>query len=129
MTRSRPASIGRHGVAAALCAAAGLVGAASPAAGRYEGELCVTIGAQARSCGAVDVQVLSAQKLTVRVADIAYRLALHSSQLDVVTMHGAMQIDGFVAPYAWQGDTLQFEDLPKNTRYELRVAERKRPPA
>jgi hypothetical protein len=101
---------------------------AAPGAGRYDGELCVTVGSQPRSCGAVDVQVLSQRRLTVRVADIAYRLELRSSQLDVVTMHGPMQIDGFVAPYEWLGDVLQFDDPPKNTRYELRVAERRRAP-
>jgi hypothetical protein len=55
----------------------------------------------------------------VRIADIVYHLQLHSSQLDVVLMHGAMQIDGFVAPYEWAGQALQFDDLEKRTRYEL----------
>lgn len=125
----RPARARLHVAAGALALLIGATAvSAAPGAGRYDGEFCVTIAQQPRSCGPVDVQVLSAQRLTVRVADIAYRLELRSSQLDVVTMHGLMQIDGFVAPYEWLGDVLQFDDLPKNTRYELRVAERKRPP-
>jgi hypothetical protein len=58
----------------------------------------------------------------VRIADIVYRLQLHSSQVDVVLMHGTMQIDGFFAHYEWAGDALRFLDLEKRTRYELRLS-------
>lgn len=118
MARQRIARLGPTAAALALLIGSAAVPAA-PAAGRYNGELCVTIGQQPQSCGPVDVQVLSAQRLTARVADIAYRLELRSSQLDVVTMHGLMQIDGFVAPYEWAGTALRFDDLEKRTRYEL----------
>ena len=40
-------------------------------------------------------------------------------------MHGAMQIDEFVAVYEWAGNSLQFVDANKNARYELKLGERK----
>lgn len=114
----------RHVVAAALLAlAAGASRADPPAAGRYAAELCVTLGGAAPNCGPADAQVLRGNRVLVRVADIVWQLTLHSSQLDVVMMHGAMQIDGFVANYAWlAGPELEFVDADKRTRYALRLA-------
>ena len=40
-------------------------------------------------------------------------------------MHGAMQIDEFVATYTWAGNSLQFVDAGKNARYDLKLGERK----
>jgi hypothetical protein len=109
---------------AALVAATTPTTGAELIAGRYDGEFCVTVGESPQTCGAVDVHVLSAKLLMVRVADISYQLQLRSSQLlDVVTMHGAMQIDGFEAPYVWRGETLQFYDLSKRTCYQLLLAD------
>ena len=115
----------RHAVAAA--ALLGLAAAASaraepPAAGRYDAQLCVTLGAAAPSCGPADAQVLRGNRVLVRISDIVYRLQLHSSQADVVMMHGALQIDGFVANYEWAaGPALEFVDADKQTRYALRL--------
>ncbi|MBX3603809.1 MAG: hypothetical protein KF788_00980 [Piscinibacter sp.] len=102
-----------------LAAAAPALAAPGPGPGRYDGRFCVTVASAAPDCGTAVVDVLRERRLRVRIADIVYHLQLHSSQLDVVLMHGAMQIDGFVAPYEWAGQALQFDDLEKRTRYEL----------
>lgn len=95
--------------------------AAEPALGRYDGRWCVSVGDAAADCGPVQVEVLRQRRLNVRIADIVYQLRLNSSQVDVVLMHGTMQIDGFFAPYEWVGSSLQFLDIDKRTRYELRL--------
>jgi hypothetical protein len=113
------------GFAAAAWAAAAAQPASAPAGGRYEAQLCVTTRADApATCGAAEVQV-TGRALNVRIADIVYRLALRSAELDVATMHGAMQIDEFSAPYAWDGDSLRFSDADKNVQYEVRLGTRK----
>ena len=122
----------RRSVLVAVLAAAGLAPAlaasppaAPPRAGSYDAELCVTLqrGA-APTCGAADV-VVSGAHLSVRVADIVYRLALQRAKLDVETMHGQMQIDEFSAPYEWVGDTLRFGDEAKQVLYEVRLGAKK----
>ena len=107
---------------AALAAASSMAVAAAPAAGRYDGQLCVaTKTATAPSCGAALVELRSGGRVEVRVADIAWRLALRSSQLDALTMHGNIQIDAFSAPYEWAGDVLRFTDAAKGAAYEVRL--------
>ena len=102
-------------------------GARPAAPGRYDGQLCVATQIDAEpTCGAAEVDVPSARRLSVRVADIVYRLALRGTQLDVTTMHGNMQIDEFSAAYKWNGDTLLFGDPAKDARYEIRVGAKKR---
>ena len=109
----------------ALLAAAGAAGAAPAAPGRYDAQLCVaTQPGAAPTCGAAEVEVTAA-RISVRVADIVYRLALRPAQLDVETMHGKMQIDEFSAAYLWDGTTLRFSDADKDVRYEVRVGVRK----
>lgn len=95
--------------------------AADPSLGRYEGRWCVSVGEAAPDCGPAQVDVLRQRRLNVRIADIVYQLQLNSSQVDVVLMHGTMQIDGFFAPYEWVGTSLQFLDIDKRTRYELQL--------
>ena len=111
----------------AACAAAGAViaAAAAPASGRYDGRFCVAVGSAAADCGPAEVEVLRSSRLRVRISDIVYQLTLNSSQVEVVLIHGTMQIDGFVAPYDWADGALQFNDLAKRTRYELSLSERK----
>jgi len=119
------------GFAAAACATAAQPAppVQLPHGGRYDGQLCVATRADAPpTCGAADVQV-AGQRVSVRVADIVYRLALRSTELDVETMHGAMQIDEFSAAYAWAGDTLRFSDAAKNVVYEVRLGVRRAPAA
>jgi hypothetical protein len=108
-----------------LAAGAGAAAAAPSAPGRYDAELCVaTMPHAAPTCGAADVDVAPG-RISVRVADIVYRLALRPSQLDVETMHGAMQIDEFSAAYDWDGTTLRFSDAAKDVRYEVRIGARR----
>lgn len=116
----------RRAVLPLLALVASAAGANAPALGRYDGQFCVTVASDtAASCGPAEVDVLRGRELRVRISDIVYRLKLHSSQVEVVLMHGTMQIDEFVAAYDWAGSALQFDDLDKRTRYELRLAPRK----
>ena len=99
---------------------------AAPAPGRYAAQLCVTTaGSAAPSCGAADVALQAGGSARVRISDISYRLQIKSSQIDVVLMHGGMQIDEFTAPYEWVGNALQFSDTDKRSRYELTLGQRK----
>jgi len=124
IARARTASL-THGVALCVLATASATAAAAPAIGRYDAQLCVSLSAAAPSCGAAEVDWQRDSRARVRVSDISYRLQLHSSQVAVVMMHGAMQVDEFVAPFEWAGNTLQFADAARNARYELRLGERK----
>lgn len=101
--------------------AAGALGsaAAQPATGRYEARLCVQLGDAAPSCGPADAQVRRNRRLDVHISDIVYQLTPRGNELEVVLMHGQMQIDGFVASFAWEGSTLAFFDADKRTRYAL----------
>ena len=104
--------------AAAIAAPAG---AAPPAPGRYPAELCVTAASGPPGCGAAAVDVARGGRINVRVNDLVYHLQLHSSQLDLVLMHGFVQVDAFTANYDWIGRALQFVDADRQTRYELRL--------
>lgn len=95
-----------------------------PAAGRYDGRFCVSVAEAAADCGPAQVDVLRNRRLNVRISDIVYQLTLNSSQVDVVLMHGSMQIDGFFANYEWADSALRFLDQDKRTRYELRLTPR-----
>lgn len=92
-----------------------------PAPGRYAGQFCVTAAADKPSCGAAEIDLQKYGALRVRINDIVYQLQLHSSQVDVVLLHGTMQIDEFTANYAWAGRALQFADIDRQARYELRL--------
>lgn len=99
---------------------------AAPAPGRYDAELCVaTRAGVVPTCGAAEADLHAGGRLDVRIADIAYRLALRSTRVDVATMHGRMQIDEFSAPFEWAGDVLTFTDSAKDVRYEVRLAGRR----
>ena len=106
-------------------ALAGTAAAAGPAPGRYMATLCVSPAASApASCGPADLEVRSASRADVRVADIVYRLHLRPEQVDVVTMHGRMQIDEFSAEYEWRDGVLSFLDADKQARYVVRPGAR-----
>ena len=112
-------------VLTALLAASAAASATPAPPGRYDAELCVATRPQAApNCGAAEVEVTAA-RISVRVADIVYRLALRPAQLDVETMHGPMQIDEFSAAYDWDGTTLRFSDAAKAVRYEVRIGARR----
>lgn len=110
----------RHFAAAVLACLLTPAGAA-PAAGRYDAELCVTTSTARPSCGPARVDLQAHGKMQLRISDFEYRLQLHSSQVDVVLMHGTMQVDEFFAAWEWVGNSLQFVDRNKDTRYELRL--------
>jgi hypothetical protein len=118
-----------HGACAALCtlvlAAVATPVHAVPGVGSYDAQLCVAVAAAAPSCGPAQVELQAGGAARVRVSDFVYRLKLNSSQVEVALMHGAMQIDEFVAVYEWAGNSLQFVDADKNARYELKLGERK----
>jgi hypothetical protein len=108
-------------VAVALPLAGAALAQAAPPSGRYAGELCVATGDAPADCGAVDVTLRGRGRVAVRIADLVYRLTLHSSQLDLVLVHGTVQIDAFTAAYEWQGRTLHFSDPDKPVRYRVRI--------
>ena len=115
----------RRSAALIALVAASSAGATPAAPGRYDAELCVATRPEAApTCGAAEVDVTPA-RISVRVADIVYRLALKTAQLDVETMHGQMQIDEFSAAYDWEGTTLRFSDAAKDVRYEVRIGARR----
>lgn len=97
-----------------------------PAAGRHVAELCVATLPKAPSCGPAQIDLRPDGTLRVRIDDIVYTLQLRSSQVDVVVMHNVVQIDEFSVPYEWVGDTLQFVDDDRNSRYELRFTRPRR---
>ena len=134
--RAVSASLKRVVVGALGCACVGAWALASPdasaqappAPGRYGGELCVSTPASAApGCGPAEVELQAGGGARVSISDISYRLQLKSSQVEVVLMHGGMQIDEFVSPYEWVGRTLQFTDASKRALYALRLTERKVP--
>ena len=105
-------------------AAAAAVSEGRPAVGRHAGELCVANASAEPSCGPALVELRRDGSARVRINDLVYRLQLHSSQVEVVLMHGAMQIDEFTVPYAWVGRSLQFTDDERRVRYEVRFERR-----
>jgi hypothetical protein len=115
----------RPGAALILWSAGAALAAAPAEPGRYAAELCVATQPQAPpTCGSAEVEV-GPGRISVRVADIVYQLALGPAQVDVATMHGPMQIDEFSAAYRWEGATLRFSDVDKDVRYEVRIGARK----
>jgi hypothetical protein len=93
---------------------------ARPSAGRHAAELCVTTTTAPPSCGPAQADLRGDGTLRLRIDDVVYRLQLHSSQAELVLMHGAVQIDEFTVPYEWVGSTLRFNDDERSVRYEVR---------
>jgi hypothetical protein len=91
-----------------------------PALGRHVAELCVATATAEPSCGPAQAELRRDGSARVRIDDLVYHLQLHSSQVEVVLMHGAMQIDEFTVPYEWVGRNLQFSDDERQVRYEVR---------
>jgi hypothetical protein len=108
-----------------LSAAGELLKGLPPPPGHYDAVMCVTVGGAQASCGPVTADIGGAGQALVRVSDIAYRLQVHADQLGVTLFHGTMQIDGFFAPYQWNGHNLQFNDPEKGTRYEVKLGTRR----
>ena len=100
---------------------------ARPDAGRHEAQLCVATLPKPPSCGPAQVDLRRDGSLRLRIDDIVYTMRLHSSQVEVVVMHNVVQIDAFTVPCEWVGNTLQFNDDDRNSRYEIRFAQGKVP--
>jgi hypothetical protein len=94
-----------------------------PALGRHVAELCVATATAEPSCGPAQAELRRDGSARVRIDDLVYHLQLHSSQVEVVLMHGAVQVDEFTVPYEWVGRSLQFNDERK-VRYEVRFLKR-----
>ncbi len=118
---------GRRVLAAAAWFACAAATAAPPAPGRYAAQLCVTGSSAEPQCGPADIEWRGAGSARLRISDIVYALQLHTSQVDVVLKHGAMQIDAFTSIYEWDGATLRFVDTEKNLRYEVQRRARLNP--
>jgi hypothetical protein len=107
----------------AVAAAASWAAAdARPAAGRHAVEFCVSTAAAAPSCGPAQADVRGNGAIDVRIDDIVYHLKLHSSQVDIIVMHNATQIDEMTQSYDWSGATLEFNDDDRESHYEIRFA-------
>jgi hypothetical protein len=104
----------------ASASASAAVSESRPALGRHAAELCVTTGPAEPSCGPAQAELRRDGSARVRIDDLVYHLQLHSSQVEVVLMHGAVQVDEFTVPYAWIGHSLQFNDDERKVRYEVR---------
>ena len=107
---------------ATLAVAACSIVRGAPTDGHYDGELCVATRDNRPSCGPAEVSISRGQA-RVQVSDIVYRLTLREGRLDMVLMHGSMQIDGFSAPFTWEDRVLRFQDPDKPVFYRVRFAE------
>lgn len=115
------------GVALSLFATGGVWAAVAdgrPALGRHAAELCVATTPAGPSCGPAQVDLQRGGSARVRIDDLVYHLKLHSSQVEVVLMHGAVQVDEFTVPYEWVGRSLTFIDDDRKVRYEVRFLPR-----
>ncbi len=83
-------------------------------------ELCVATPVDSPRCGPAQADRLADGTIRLRIDDVAYQLQLRSHQVDVVLMHGAMQVDDFSAPFEWIGEALRFVDATRGLRYEIR---------
>jgi hypothetical protein len=118
--------VGALAAIAALAAAAAPVLDAAPPAGRHTAQLCVATSANAPSCGPALVDLNADGSLRMRVDDVVYQLRLRGSQVEVIVMHNVVQIDEFSAPCEWVGNSLQFNDTERHSRYEIRFPTMKR---
>lgn len=119
-----PAAFLAAALAATLVAggARAAVSEGRPSTGRHSAQLCVATSEAPPSCGPAQVDLRRNGAARVQVDDVVYRLQMHSSQVEVVLMHGAMQIDEFTVPYEWVGRSLQFKDDERHVRYEVRFS-------
>ncbi len=111
----------------ALATTAGAAPAAGqpPVPGAYQAQMCVTVAAHERKCGAVELTLRPADEVVLKVDDIRYRLRVRvGTQVDVFVFHGSMQIDEFSATGRWLGNSLEWFDQAKNTRYLVQLGAR-----
>jgi hypothetical protein len=112
----------------ALLSIAPAAAPAMPAAGHYDARLCVSVADQAPNCGDAQARLAPAGRLQLQVSDIVYRLHFRATKVEVLTMHGSMQIDEFTTAFDWAGPVLHFSDPDKAVRYEVQLGARQRTP-
>jgi hypothetical protein len=103
-------------------AATGAAPVGTPAPGRYDAHMCVTLNANPPTCGPLEARVDTDGTLTLRVDDIRYILSFEQGLLVGITMHGGMQIAEFLSSYRWAGGTLMFGDRARSAQYEIKLA-------
>ncbi|MEO5696262.1 MAG: hypothetical protein ABIQ60_03900 [Burkholderiaceae bacterium] len=124
-----PASAAGLFLGAALLSSAALaVDGSAPPSWHASAELCVATPVDSQRCGPAQADRLADGTIRLRIDDIAYQLQLRSREVDVVLMHGTLQVDDFSAPFEWIGDVLRFVDIARGLRYEIRFPSG-RPPA
>jgi len=90
------------------------------APGRGQATLCVATASGPPSCGPAQAEVGRDGSIRLRIDDIVYQMRLRSTQVEIVLMHGFMQIDEFTAPFVWADRTLRFSDDERGAKYEIR---------
>ena len=101
---------------------AGAAAAAPPGPGRYEAVLCVaTLPGAEPSCGSVELELRSGGRMSVRVADIVYHLALGRSQLEVVTCTARCRSTSSARPTSGRARRCASATPAKDVRYEVRI--------
>lgn len=114
-------TLGAAGASHAALPAGSVVSDVQP--GRHEVELCVAIGDKEPGCGPAEAFADERGGIHLRISDIVYHLTVVADgggAVDVIVMHGTMQIDEFLAPGEWAGTRLKFHDRKKNARYDVR---------
>ncbi|MCR5884535.1 hypothetical protein LRS03_17430 [Rhizobacter sp. J219] len=101
---------------------------ATPAPGHYDAQMCVTLNANAPTCGPLQAHIDADGTLTLRVDDIRYVLSFEQGLMVGITMHGNMQIAEFLSSYRWAGHTLLFGDRSRHAQYEVQLKTRAAPP-
>ncbi len=118
--------VARHLAGLGVAIGAGVSAAAAPGPGRYDGELCVTVGAQQTSCGKAQLEVQPRGLASARVDDIVYRLQIRPGhEVAVLLTQGAGELDAFVAEGGWVGRDLRFADADRQSRYALKFGRRR----
>jgi hypothetical protein len=105
-----------------LLVAASATLAGAPAPGPYDAQMCVTLAANAPTCGPMAARVDPDGTLTLRFDDIRYVLSFEQGVLVGITLHGGMQIAEFVSSYRWAGGTLMFGDRARQAQFEVQLS-------
>ena len=121
---STTARIRLTGLIALAVAGAASARAVGPPPGQGQATLCVSTSSRPANCGPAQSDVAADGSIRLRIDDIVYQMRLRSTQVDIVLMHGSVQIDEFTAPFVWSGTTLRFSDDERESRYEVRFARR-----
>lgn len=92
-----------------------------PGPGPYDAQMCVTLNANAPTCGPMEARIGRDGTLTLRHDDIRYVLSFEQGLMVGITMHGGMQIAEFLSSYRWAGSTLLFSDRSRSAQFEVQL--------